>query len=163
MVSTVSTETATVANTVRTEVAVAETVVNDVKTVSTIQKNAANGAAFEQKVVNNLAKDGHTNIAEQVTIKAGNGVKTRIDAVSTNSNGQIALTEAKSSSTAPLTGNQKVAFPSIAQNGGVVVGNGKPGYPGGTVIPPTQVNIVRPVADATYVRPTIIPLPIKRD
>lgn len=91
-------------------------------------------------------------IAPQITIKADNGVKTRVDFVSTNKSGQISLTEAKSSSTAPLTTNQKVAFPSIAQNGGIVVGNGKPGYPGGTIIPPTQVNIVRPAATgATYV------------
>jgi RHS repeat-associated protein len=140
--------------------------VDDIATVSTIQKNAAQGAAFEQKVGNNLAAAGDTKIAPQITIKADNGVKTKVDFVSTNKSGQIALTEAKSSSTAPLTGNQKVAFPSIAQNGGVVVGNGKPGYPGGTVIPPTQVNIVRPAAvDNTYVRPPIpiIPLPKKEN
>jgi RHS repeat-associated protein len=139
---------------------VAETklAVKEVKATSTIQQNAATGAAFEQKVVKDLATDGHTNIAQQVTIKAGNGVKTRVDAISTNANGQTALTEAKSSSTAPLTGNQRSAFPVIAESGGVVVGNGKPGYPGGTIIPPTKVNIIRPpVADATYVKPPIIP------
>jgi hypothetical protein len=122
---------------------------------TTVQENAANGAAFEQKVGNNLVKAGDTNIEPQITIKADNGVKTRVDFVSTNNSGQISLTEAKSSSTAPLTKNQKSAYPSIAQNGGVVVGSGKPGYPGGTVIPPTQVNIVRPAADATYVRHNI--------
>jgi hypothetical protein len=143
---------------------VVETVVNDAKSTSTIAQNAAKGKDFERVVVSDLAKEGHTNIVEQVTIKAGNGVNTRVDAVSTNTSGRIALTEAKSSSTAPLTGNQKVAFPSIAQSGGVVIGNGKPGYPGGTIIPPTQINIVRPpMVDNTYVRPVIpvIPLPKK--
>ena len=53
--------------------------------------------------------------------------------------------------------------PSIAQSGGVVVGNGKPGYPGGTGIPPTQVSVVRPaVADATYVRSPIPLVPIRQ-
>ncbi|MEC8230703.1 MAG: pyocin, partial [Pseudomonadota bacterium] len=40
--------------------------------------------------------------------------------------------------------NQRAAFPEIQQTGGVVVGKGKPGFPGGTRIPPTKVNIVRP-------------------
>jgi RHS repeat-associated protein len=130
---------------------------------STIRQNAAKGQEFEKTVVSDLAKEGHTNLAEQVTVKAGNGVKTRIDAVSTNPNGQLALTEAKSSYTAPLTTNQKSAFPSIAQSGGVVVGKGKPAYPGGTIIPPTQVNIVRPSVDNTYVVKPVIPIiPLQR-
>ena len=125
---------------------------------STIQQNVAKGAAFEQTVGGNLVKAGDTKIAPQITIKADNGVKTRVDFISTDKTGQIALTEAKSSSIAPLTGNQKSAFPSIAQNGGVVVGKGKPGYPGGTVIPPTQVNIIRPsTVDNAYMRPVILP------
>lgn len=142
-------------------------------TASTVQKNAANGAAFEKQVVGNLASEGHTGIVQQVTIKADNGVKARVDAVSTNPSGQLSLTEAKSSATAPLTTNQKAAYPSIAQNGGVVVGKGKPGYPGGTVIPPTQVNIVRPVVQpavraSTYLHvrlppPSIIAPPEKRN
>ena len=142
---------------------VAGTVTNQAKGSLTIAQNAAKGQEFEKIVVSNLAKEGHTNIAEQVTIKAGNGVKTRVDAVSTNTTGQLALTEAKSSSTAPLTGNQKTAFPSIAQSGGVVVGNGKLSYPGGTVIPPTQVNIVRPAVDNTYVKPVIPIIPLQRN
>ena len=130
--------------------------------VSTLEKNVAQGAAFEKKVGSALATAGDTKIAPQITIKADNGIKTKVDFISTNTSGQIAITEAKSSATAPLTGNQKIAFPSIAQNGGVVVGMGKPGYPGGTVIPPTQVNIIRPaIADATYVKPPIPLLPLK--
>ncbi|HMO63573.1 MAG TPA: RHS repeat-associated core domain-containing protein, partial [Ferruginibacter sp.] len=129
---------------------------DDLAAASNIKRNAAQGAAFEQKVGTDLAKAGDTKIAPQITIKADNGVKTRVDFVSTNQSGKIVLTEAKSSSTAPLTGNQKVAHPSIAQSGGFVVGKGKPGYPGGTVIPPTNVNIVRPIAkDATNLRVNI--------
>ena len=55
------------------------------------------------------------------------------------------LPECKSSDTAPLTPNQKIAFPEIEQSGGVVVGKGKAGIPGGTVIPPgTKVKVRRP-------------------
>ena len=128
------------------------------KTLSTIERSAANGTAFEEQVVASLAKNGHTNIAEQVTIKAENSIRTRVDAISNDKNGVLTLTEAKSSSTAPLTKNQKLAFPSIAQSGGLVVGKGKPQFPGGTVIPPTLVDIVRPVNDATYLRtPVYLP------
>jgi hypothetical protein len=58
--------------------------------------------------------------------------------------GQIGLTEAKSSQTARLTPNQAKAFPKIEQTGATVKGVGKPGFPGGTQIPPTKVDIVRP-------------------
>jgi filamentous hemagglutinin len=54
------------------------------------------------------------------------------------------LTEAKSSQNARLTANQSNAFPQLKDSGGVVVGNGVPGYPPGTIIPPTQVTVVRP-------------------
>jgi hypothetical protein len=45
---------------------------------------------------------------------------------------------------APLTKNQKKAFPQIAESGAVVKGKGKPNVPGGTKIPPTPVEIARP-------------------
>lgn len=68
----------------------------------------------------------------------------RPDFIGRDINGNIVLGEAKSSPTAPLTPNQRKAFPEIAQSGGLVVGKGKPGFPGGTQIPPTQVEIIRP-------------------
>lgn len=140
-----------------------EAVANDTKATSTLAQNQAQANAFEKVVVSNLAQEGHTGISQQVTIKANNGVKTKLDVVSNSPSGQTVLTEAKSSATAPLTPNQKLAFPSIAQSGGVVVGQGKPGFPGGTVIPPTQVNIVRPsINDNTYIRPNIPIVPIFR-
>jgi hypothetical protein len=60
--------------------------------------------------------------------------------------GDIVLTDAKSSETAGLTKNQKPGYPAIEKNGGTVVGNNgaRQGYPAGTKIPPTKVNIVRP-------------------
>ena len=35
-------------------------------------------------------------------------------------------------------------FRQIEESGAVVVGKGKPGFPGGTEIPPTKVDVVRP-------------------
>lgn len=111
-----------------------------------IRQNAAQGAAFEQEGVAGLKAAGNTGVVEQVTVKAANGVKVRLDALSIDVTGNIAATEFKSSATAPLTTNQKAGFPSIAQSGGVVVGKGKPGFEGGTKIPPTTVDIIRPTS-----------------
>jgi RHS repeat-associated protein len=108
-----------------------------------IVENAANGKKFETVTKQGLVDGGHTDIAEQVTVKADNGVKTRVDFISKDPQGKVALTEAKASQTAPLTKNQKAAHPSIEQDGGTVVGKGKSGYEGGTKIPPTKVNVVR--------------------
>jgi len=127
----------------------ADKVITAVKTAdkaATVKKNAEKGKDFEKVVTGDLAKKGNKDIAEQVTIKADNGTKTRVDNISKDKDGKIELTEAKSSETAPLTKNQKSAHPSIEQNGGTVVGdNGKNmGYPAGTKIPPTKVDVVRP-------------------
>lgn len=81
---------------------------------------------------------------EEVTLKTSSGVKTRMDIVGRDAMGNTCLIECKSSVTAPLTRNQSKAFSEIIKSGATVVGNGKPGFPGGTKIPPTKVNIVRP-------------------
>ena len=108
-----------------------------------LQINSANGAAWEDAVGASL-KQGDPNTAAQVTLKTESGVRTRMDFVSKDASGNVALTEAKSSATAPLTPNQAAAHPEIARTGATVVGRGKPGYPGGTQIPPTNVQVVRP-------------------
>jgi RHS repeat-associated protein len=109
-----------------------------------VVKNAANGAAFEKVVVKDVIKKGEKDISQQITVKANNGVKTKVDVASRTEGGTIKLREAKASETATLTKNQKSAHPSIQQDGGTVVGKGKPGFPGGTQIPPTKVEVVRP-------------------
>ncbi|MEQ5401062.1 hypothetical protein ABN303_10220 [Providencia rettgeri] len=43
-----------------------------------------------------------------------------------------------------LTDNQKTGYPDLEKNGGIIVGEGKPGFEGGTKLPPTKVEIVRP-------------------
>jgi RHS repeat-associated protein len=108
-----------------------------------VTANAAKGAAFEKTVVN-ATKEADSKVAEQVTLKTESGVKTKMDVVSTKPSGEVRLQEAKSSAEAPLTKNQKIAHPEIEKSGATVVGKGKPDYPGGTKIPPTKVEVVRP-------------------
>jgi RHS repeat-associated protein len=108
-----------------------------------LPNNKAQGAAFEPIAKKRFEKDAHS-VQEQVTIKTANGTKIRPDFIGKDKNGDIMVGEAKSSQTAPLTPKQKIGFPDLSQNGGVVVGKGKPGFPGGTQIPPTQVQIIRP-------------------
>jgi len=109
-----------------------------------LQKNKIQGLNFEQEVKNSLNAT-QNNVVEQITIRADSGVKTRIDLIGNDaSTGNIVLTEAKSSATASLTNNQKLAFPKIAETGGIVVGKGKAPFVGGTRIPPTTVQIKRP-------------------
>jgi len=117
------------------------------KATSNIIENAKQGKQFEGKVTQYLKDEGHINVAEQVTIKTnGTGTKFRTDQLSTNPNHQIAVTESKSSATAPLTKHQKIGHGDLLENGGVVVGNkgAAQGYPAGTKIPPTEVKVIRP-------------------
>jgi filamentous hemagglutinin len=110
---------------------------------STITKNKAQGDAFEKKVKDRISE--RQDVVGQITVKTESGVKTRLDLAGTDkSTGSIKLTEAKSSATAPLTKNQSQAFPEISQSGATVVGKGKKPFTGGTKIPPTNVDIVRP-------------------
>lgn len=109
-----------------------------------ILANKAAGEAFQAKVASQVKAAGQ-EIAEEITIKTASSAKTRMDIVSRDANGVITCTECKASATAPLTKGQTVAHPEIATSGGVVVGQGKPGFPGGTVVPPKPVEVVRPM------------------
>jgi filamentous hemagglutinin len=112
-------------------------------TVSQLAKNKAAGEAFEVQTMGKL-QETQTGVVQQVTVKTQSGTRTRIDLMGKDAGGNIVCTECKASATAPLTTNQKIAFPEIQESGAVVVGKGKPGFPGGTQIPPTTVNVVRP-------------------
>lgn len=82
-----------------------------------------------------------SDAVEQITIKTSSGVKTRVDAIGLDTNGNVVIQEYKSS----LTNNQARAFQEIFENGGVVVGNGKGIFTRGYQIPAgTEVKIVRP-------------------
>lgn len=108
-----------------------------------VQANKAAGDAWSQAVGGEL-KATHDVAVPEITVRTQSGVKTRLDWVTKDSAGSIGCVECKASATAPLTPNQALAHPEIGQTGAVVVGKGKPGIPGGTVIPPTPVQVRRP-------------------
>jgi RHS repeat-associated protein len=110
---------------------------------SNILENAKLGKAFEQQAVNAVKKQ-ETGVVEQLTVKTQSGVKTRLDTAGKDASGNVSLTDAKGSATAPFTKNQKKAYPEIQQSGATVVGKGRPGFPPGTQIPPTKVKVLRP-------------------
>ncbi len=110
---------------------------------SGVQANRMAGKAFERQVVEQLGQS-QTGVVREVTVRTQSGVRTRLDALGRDSGGVIRCTECKSSATAPLTKKQSAAFPEIETTGATVVGKGKPGFPGGTIIPPTRVDIIRP-------------------
>ena len=60
-----------------------------------------------------------SDAVEQITIKTSSGVKTRVDAIGLDTNGNDVIQEYKSSLTAPLTNNQARAFQEIFENGGI--------------------------------------------
>ncbi|MGA3944378.1 hemagglutinin repeat-containing protein, partial [Ralstonia nicotianae] len=111
--------------------------------VSQVVKNKFVGDAFEAEKYQQF-QSRMVESAQQVTVRTQSGTKTRIDIIGRDDNGKIECQECKASATAPLTKNQQIAFPEIETGGAVVVGKGKPGFPGGTVIPPTKIDIVRP-------------------
>jgi filamentous hemagglutinin len=92
------------------------------------------------------AQATRVDVATQLSVRSlGTQTQTKLDLVGRDPvSSTIMLMEGKSSATAPLTSAQAVAFPDIAANGAVVIGKGKPGYPPGTVIPPTSVVVRRP-------------------
>lgn len=109
---------------------------------SILSANKLRGSSFEVK--NEAAlKTKFPQVQPQVTVETQSGIKTRLDFVASKNN-NISLFECKSSAMAPLTRNQRLAFPEIERSGAVVVGNGKPGFSGGTNIPPTSVQVIRP-------------------
>jgi hypothetical protein len=106
--------------------------------------NKLAGEAFKNQVGDQLGTLG-AKTADETTVQTIGGAKTRLDHLfrdpTTNA---IRCIECKSSETAPLTPNQQVAFPEIESTGATIVGAGKPGFPGGTIIPPTRVEVIRP-------------------
>jgi hypothetical protein len=108
-----------------------------------LEKNKVAGASFEEESYSGFSEEMEES-GQQVTIKTESGTRTRLDMIGRDANGDIACVECKASETAPLTRNQKRAFPEIEQSGGRIMGKGKPGFPGGTQIPPTRVEILRP-------------------
>jgi hypothetical protein len=111
-----------------------------------VKLNKAAGDAWAFYATDNILSEDQFSIQPEITIKSNgpSSLKTRADAVGRNrTTGEIAISEMKASSTAPLTPNQRVVYPELETHGGTVVGKGKAPYVGGTQIPPTRVAIIR--------------------
>lgn len=108
-----------------------------------LEKNKEAGKAFEDFKYDEL-RETQPELGREVTVKTKSGTKTRFDMLGRDADGKLSCFECKSSDTAPLTRNQKIAFPEIEESGATIVGKGKTGFPGGTEIPPTKVEIFRP-------------------
>ncbi len=109
-----------------------------------LANNRVKGALFENQEFTKFSNK-YNNAAEQITIKTPSGTKTRVDAIGLDETGNVAINEFKSSATAPLTKNQKIAFPEIFNSGGTVVGKGKGVFTGGYKISVgTETKIIRP-------------------
>ena len=106
--------------------------------------NKLAGQAFENQVGARLAARV-VEAGDQVTVVTASGARTRLDFLFRDpATGAIRCIEAKSSVTAHLTANQEAAFAEIRESGATIVGAGKPGFPGGTRIPPTEIEMVFP-------------------
>ncbi|MBG9538285.1 hypothetical protein ABE42_35070 [Bacillus thuringiensis] len=107
--------------------------------------NRTSGDKFEAELKSSLEDTGeYQTVVKQLTLETPSGIKTRVDlAAIGKENSKINLYEAKASLTAPLTKNQKAAFPEIEKYGAIVKGKGKPPLVGGTEIPPSKVEVVR--------------------
>jgi len=109
-----------------------------------IKVNKKKGDEFANKETENFKQEAN-KVEKEITIKATDGTKTRVDAIGVDKKtGSIRIQEYKGSETAPLTKNQKGAFPQLEKTGGEVVGKGKGDFPGATEIPPTKIEIIRP-------------------
>jgi filamentous hemagglutinin len=116
-----------------------------VKAAQQLAKNRAVGAAFEAKKAQDFAQQSRP-VVPQVTVKTQSGTKFRLDFVEIDpaTGAIIDCHECKGTATAPFTPKQRQGFPEMAKTGATVVGKGKPGAPGGTVISPMTTKIHRP-------------------
>lgn len=104
--------------------------------------NKRNGRLFENAVAKALAPRSKY-VLSQVVLEVPDGTIVRIDFIAKSRNGRLVLHEAKSSATAPLTPNQKVAFPQIEKYGAIVLEPAGP-LPAGTQLSPARIRIQRP-------------------
>jgi RHS repeat-associated protein len=110
-----------------------------------VRANKAAGDAWEAELLNNVLPKTQSSVRPQISIKSAgpSSLTVRLDAVGTDASGTVRLTDGKSSATASLTPNQTIVYPEMPLYGGTVVGEGKPPYTGGTVIPPVPVDVIR--------------------
>ncbi|MFR9694839.1 WXG100 family type VII secretion target [Bacillus mobilis] len=110
----------------------------------TLAKNTKAGDVFEKEMEAIIRKEKvQSELNNQVTIMTKSGVRTRLDIAGKDIDGKIDLIELKSSPTAPLTKNQKKAFPEIEESGAIVRSRSKPPFDYLEEIPPTKVTVIR--------------------
>ena len=109
-----------------------------------LEKNRLQGKIYERQGFSRFSQQ-YSFAEEQITIKTDGDVRVRVDAIGLDSDANVVINEFKSSSTAPLTKNQKIAFEEIPDKGGTVVGKGKGIFTGGYRVPAgTRIEIIRP-------------------
>lgn len=109
-----------------------------------LAKNTKAGDVFEKEMEAIIRKEKvQSELNNQVTIMTKSGVRTRLDIAGKDIDGKIDLIELKSSPTAPLTKNQKKAFPEIEESGAVIRSRSKPPFEYLEEIPPTKVKVIR--------------------
>lgn len=111
-----------------------------------IEINKKVGDDFEREMLQTFKNEGSTEklYTKQVTLQTPSGVRTRVDIASKDlETSEVHLTELKSSLTAPLTKNQKLAFPEIEKHGAIIKSRNKPPFDYLGVIPPTKVKVIR--------------------
>ncbi|EJR49029.1 WXG100 family type VII secretion target [Bacillus cereus VD107] len=110
----------------------------------TLKANSLAGKEYETKMFESIKQQKpKSEMNEQITVQTKSGIRTRIDIGGKDANGKIDLVELKSSPTAPLTKNQKKAFPEIAESGAIVKSRNKPPFEHLEEIPPTKINVIR--------------------
>jgi hypothetical protein len=103
------------------------------------------GRVYEEQFADQLRQMGMRDVSSQITLKPAIGPPVRIDFMARDPHtGNIRCFECKSSDTAPLSQDQRISFPEIELGGARIMGAGKPAFPGGTLIPPTKVEVWRP-------------------
>jgi hypothetical protein len=108
-----------------------------------LEINKKAGAKFEDSTRAILEQQDRA-VGAQVTLETRSGRRTRMDFLTRRrATGLIECIECKASPTAPVRRNQIEAFREIKKSGATVVGEGKPGFPGGTKVPPRRVKIIR--------------------
>lgn len=111
-----------------------------------LEENKNTGEKAESNRYKAVKKEDPT-AQKQISMRAYNDdgslsdKRIRLDILGKNGGNEV-----KGSETATFTPGQKTEYPKLIKNGGVIVGKGKPGYPGGKSYGPgdLQINVTRP-------------------
>src|SRR5262249_11017117 len=106
-------------------------------------KNYAAGRNFEKESASVL-EQRKIDYGEQVTVELPSGRRIRPDFLTRDpTTGKLGCIECKAGETPKLSENQKKGYPEFAESGGVVKGQGKPGFSGGMTLPPIEYELWR--------------------